>query len=133
SVVHPEFLDGINFYPGAPPAKYGRLLGGVIEGRVSRPREDRVRVTASVDLINAGAYVEVPIAQTGTSITLAGRYSYTGWLLAALSNLAINNVGNTPQPNAVADFADYQARIEQRLGTGRLRLLAFGAFDTVGT
>lgn len=132
SVVHPEFLDGINFYPGAPPARFGRLLGGVIEGRVSRPREDRIRVTASVDLINAGAYVEVPIEQTGTSITLAGRYSYTGWLIASLANLSMGS-SETPQPEAVADFADYQARIEQRLGPGRLRLLAFGASDTVGT
>jgi len=132
SVVHPEFLDGINFYPGAPPARFGRLLGGVIEGRVSRPREDRVRVSASVDLINAGAYLEVPLEQTGTSITLAGRYSYTGWLIAGLANLSMGQ-SSTPQPSAVADFADYQARIEQRLGPGRLRLLAFGASDTVGT
>src|SRR5690606_1142286 len=132
SIVHPEFLDGINFYPGAPPARFGRLLGGVVAGRVSRPREDRVRAVASIDLINAGAYLEVPIEQTGTSITLAGRYSYTGWLLAAAASAGIAGMGSN-EPGAQADFSDYQGRIEQRIGNGRLRLLAFGATDIVGT
>src|SRR5690606_11237366 len=64
--------------------------------------------------------------------TLAGRYSYTGWLLAAAASAGIAG-GGPNQPAAQADFSDYQARIEQRIGAGRLRLLAFGATDIVGT
>ncbi|HTP30444.1 MAG TPA: TonB family protein, partial [Anaeromyxobacteraceae bacterium] len=36
AVIHPDFIDGIDFIPGAPPPRYGRLLGGVIEGKTTR-------------------------------------------------------------------------------------------------
>lgn len=133
AVVHPDFIEGLDFYPGAPPPQYGRLLGGVIEGHVSRPRE-QVHATAYADLINAGLYVEAPIEATGTSLTLAGRVSYTPWILALVSNAVMPapEPGRT-NPQLVLEFWDYQARIEQNLPLGKLRLLAFGSSDTVGT
>jgi TonB family protein len=133
AVVHPDFIDGLDFYPGAAPPQYGRLLGGVIEGHVSKPRE-QIHATLYADLINAGLYLEAPIERTGTSLTLAGRLSYTPWILA----LAANAVMPAPapgrtNPQLVLEFWDYQGRIEQDLPVGKLRLLAFGSSDTVGT
>lgn len=46
--------------PGVLPSRHGRLLGGVIDGRLAKP-SPQVKVTASVDLLNAGAFVSVPI------------------------------------------------------------------------
>ncbi len=134
AVVHPDFIEGIDFYPGAAPPQYGRLMGGVIDGRVSRPREQGFHGTVYADLINAGAFVEYPIEQTGTSISLAGRISYTPWVLALISNVVqpAPPPGLT-NPSLVLDFFDYQARIEQRIGEGRLRLFAFGSSDVFGT
>lgn len=128
AVVHPDFIEAIDFYPGAPPPQFGRLLGGVIEGKISRARDDRVHTTGYVDLINAGAFLEVPISQTGTNLTLAGRLSYTPWLLAILASTATG----AQHTRVVLDFYDYQGRIEQRIGPGRLRLLVFGSSDVVG-
>jgi TonB family protein len=134
AVLHPDFIDTIDFYPGTPPPKYGRLMGGAIDGRLSRPREDRVHGSAYADLINAGLFIEYPFESTGTNVSVAGRYSYTPWLIA----LAANGLQPEPPPGrkndkVVLDFWDYQARVEQELGEGRMRLFTFGSSDTFGT
>ncbi|AEI64196.1 TonB family protein [Corallococcus macrosporus] len=133
AVIHPDFIDAIDFYPGSPPPRYGRLMGGAIDGRLSRPRDDRVHGSAYADLINAGFFIETPFKDTGTNVSLAGRYSYTPWLIA----LAANQLQSPPppgreNPKVVLDFWDYQGRVEQRLGEGTLRLFAFGSSDTFG-
>lgn len=129
AVVHPDFLETMDFYPGGAPPEYGRLTGGVINGRISRPREDRLHSTAYADLINAGLFAEYPFEKTGTSVTLAGRVSYTPWLIA----LAGNILSPDPGQKMVLDFGDYQGRLEQKLGGGSLRLFAFGSSDRTGT
>jgi TonB family protein len=134
AVIHPDFIDTIDFFPGTPPPQYGRLMGGAIDGRLSRPRDDRVHGSAYADLINAGVFVEYPFQSTGTNISIAGRYSYTPWIIA----LAANTFQEPPPPGRkndkiTLDFWDYQARIEQDVGDGKLRLFAFGSSDTFGT
>jgi TonB family protein len=133
AVLHPDFIDTIDFYPGTPPPKYGRLMGGAIDGRLSRPRDDRVHGSAYADLINAGLFLEYPFQSTGTNVSVAGRYSYTPWIIA----LAANSVQPDPpagrkNDKVVLDFWDYQLRVEQELGEGRMRLFTFGSSDTFG-
>ncbi|WP_241758570.1 TonB-dependent receptor domain-containing protein [Pyxidicoccus parkwayensis] len=128
AVIHPDFIDAIDFYPGSPPVQYGRVLGGAVEGRLSRPHEDRLHATAYADLINAGGFVEVPFESTGTSITVAGRYSYTG-LMIPLAYAIFKPWEDNPLH---AGFWDYQLRVEQKVGEGRLRLFALGSSDDVG-
>ncbi|MFP2896028.1 TonB-dependent receptor domain-containing protein [Corallococcus sp. 4LFB] len=134
AVIHPDFLDAIDFYPGSPPPQYGRLMGGAIDGRLTRPRDDRVHGSAYADFINAGFFIETPFKSTGTNVSLAGRYSYTPWIIA----LAANQLQDPPppgrtNPKVVLDFWDYQARVEQDVGEGKLRLFAFGSSDTFGS
>ncbi|MFY2561648.1 TonB-dependent receptor domain-containing protein [Corallococcus terminator] len=128
AVVHPDFIDTIDFHPGAPPVQYGRLLGGAVEGRLSKPREDKPHFAAYADLINAGGFIEVPFDKTGTSVTVAGRYSYTGLLIPLAYALLKPHEDNPIH----AAFWDYQARVEQKVGQGRLRLFALGSSDDAG-
>lgn len=131
AVVHPEFIGGIDFYPGAPPPQYGRLLGGVIDGKVAHARDDRLHFSAYADLFNVGGFVEIPIARTGTDVALAGRFSFTPWLLALTASAQAAKSAH--DPGYVLDFWDYQGRVEQRLLGGRLRVFAFGSNDELGT
>jgi TonB family protein len=130
AVVHPDFIDSVTFYPGPVPVQYGRLMGGAVDGTVARTRDDRIHATAYADLINAGALVEVPLPQTGTNITVAGRGSYAGWLLSAAAPLFRQPDGTKITPSA--NLYDYQLRVDQSVGAGRLRLLALGSSDVVG-
>jgi len=126
SVVHPALIDGIDFYPANAPSGYGNLTAGVVAAQLKEPR-DKLHIEAQVESVNAGAFVELPIPQTGTDITLAGRFSYTGWFLSAITDLLTKG-----EIKPVADFYDYQARVEQKVGKATIRLLAFGSSDLVG-
>ena len=130
SVIHPDFIDGLDFHAGAPPVRFGRLLSGAVEGHVRRPREEGLHATAYADLVNAGAFMEKAFPESGTSVSVAGRFSYSGWLAGRLGGALTGGREGSQSP--VADFADYQARIEQRVGPGRLRLLALGSSDVLG-
>ena len=127
SVVHPDFIERIDFFPANAPARYGRISGGVIGAHVAKARDDRVHLSVAADLLQANAFVEVPITSTGTNITAAGSVNYAGWLLSALSAANAFN-GTSP----VLESYDYQARVEQKVGRGSVRLLAFGSSDLAG-
>ncbi len=147
AVVHPYFIDSVDFYPSGAPVRLGRYASGMIEGRTRPARRDRVRGEFDIRLTDAGGLVEIPLnrkkppgcrrrARAGEeeadaercrggpargSLTLAGRYGYTGALLTLL------------QSTARISFWDYQARFDHRLG-GRANYTAFvyGSFDEVG-
>jgi hypothetical protein len=121
AVVHPELISGLDFHRGAAPARFGRDVGGTVALRLTPPRTGEGRTVASLDLLNVGLFTQVPIARTGTELTLAGRFAYTPWLYAATRS------------DLVANVFDYQARVTQELGGGSLRLLALGSSDTAGT
>ncbi|PTL83236.1 TonB family protein [Vitiosangium sp. GDMCC 1.1324] len=130
AVIHPDFIDTIDFYAGNPSTQYGRLTGGAVEGKLTRPRDDRVHGSAYADFINAGLFIEYPFQSTGTNVSVAGRLSYTPWVIALAAN-ALQPPGANDS-KLVLDFYDYQARVEQEVGQGRLRLFAFGSSDTFG-
>jgi hypothetical protein len=133
AVIHPDFIDTIDFFPGNPPTRYGRLVGGAVEGRLTQPRDDEERLhgSAYADFINAGLFLEYPFTSTGTDVSVAGRVSYTAWLIGLAANAVAGP--EAQDTRVVLDFYDYQARVEQKVGPGRLRLFAFGSSDTFGS
>jgi TonB dependent receptor-like, beta-barrel/TonB-dependent Receptor Plug Domain len=143
AVIHPDFIDTLDFQVGVPSSRYGSLLGGAVDAQVSRPREDGVRGSVYLDLINSGAFLEVPFPETGTTVTAAARISYTGLVVTRVANaITAPSVYTAPdgtqypdegEPKLYADYWDYQARVEQRVGDeGRVRLLVMGSSDAVG-
>jgi len=140
SVIHPYFIDSVDFYPSGAPVRLGRFASGMVEGRTRRARSDRLRGEIDVRLTDAGALLEVPINRPRLSgcteekkrdcpkgpargsLTFAGRYSYTGLLLSLI-----------PQLNARIQFWDFQARFDHDIGPNvTYRAFAYGAFDLLG-
>lgn len=140
SVIHPYFIDTVDFYPSGAPVRLGRFASGIVEGRTRRARSDRLRGEVDVRLTDAGALLEIPInrpklpgcteekkrkcpkGDARGSLTFAGRYSYTGLLLSLI-----------PQLNARIQFWDFQARFDHDLGpNATYRAFAYGAFDLLG-
>jgi hypothetical protein len=119
SVIHPFFLDEMQFYPGGYPIEYGRYVSGIVAARTAAPATDRLHVSADVRLFDAGGIAAMPFDQGRGTVAVAGRYSYTGLLLSAFSS------------DYSLDYWDYQLRIEHRLGPGRLTLFAFGSGDSL--
>ncbi|HJX66418.1 MAG TPA: TonB-dependent receptor [Polyangia bacterium] len=119
SVIHPFFLDQMQFYPGGYPVEYGRYVSGIVSARTAAPATDRLHVSADVRLFDAGGIAAAPFDNGRGTVAVAGRYSYTGVLLSAFSS------------EYSLDYWDYQLRVEHRLGPGRLTLFAFGSGDTL--
>jgi hypothetical protein len=117
SVVHPFFIDDLQFFPGGYPVDYGRYVSGIVAAQTASPATDRVHVSADVRLFDAGGIVAAPWDNGKGTVAVAGRYSYTGLLLSAFSNAY------------AVDYWDYQVRIEHTLGPGKLTLFAFGSGD----
>jgi hypothetical protein len=117
SVIHPAFIENVDLYSGAYPARYGRFAGAVIAGTSAPPRYE-LRGEASVRLVDSGAFLEVPFADQRGSVMVAGRYSYTGALVSALV------------PEVEIGYWDYQGRATYRLtDDDTITLFGFGAYD----
>lgn len=117
SVIHPAFIENVELYSGAYPARYGRFAGAVIAG-TSRPPSHELRGEASVRLVDSGAFVELPFADGKGSVMLAGRYSYTGALVSLLV------------PEVELGYWDYQARATYSPSErDTVSVFGFGAYD----
>ncbi len=117
SVIHPAFIENVELYSGAYPARYGRFAGAVIAG-TSRAPGYELRGEASVRLVDSGAFIEVPFGEDKGSVMLAGRYSYTGALVSLLV------------PEIEIGYWDYQARATYRpTEKDTFTLFGFGAYD----
>lgn len=116
-VLHPAFVDHVDLYPGAYPARYGRFAGAIVAGEMAPPSE-RVRGEASIRLIDSGAMLETPFAEGRGSLMLGGRYSYTGLVISLID------------PKVSLNYWDYQVRAGYAIDAhNRLEVLAFGSGD----
>ncbi len=143
SVIHPYFIDSVDFYPSGAPVRLGRYTSGMIEGRTKAARRDRARGDFDVRITDAGGIFEVPfdrrvkpgcvhskfkdrrrkceLGKARGSLTVAGRYSYTAGVLSLV------------QSRAKIAFWDYQARLDHRLGTrANYTAFVFGSYDEIG-
>lgn len=121
SVLHPGFIDGIEFYPGSSPAQYGRFAGPIVAVK-ARPLSCQPAGEAQLRLIDAGGLLESgPLASShecgSSGARVAGRYSYAGLVLSLLSDAKLN-------------YWDYQAQASHPLGPrDALSVVAFGGYD----
>jgi hypothetical protein len=119
SVLHPFFIEEMQFYPGGYPVSYGRYVSGIVAAQTATPATDRLHVSADVRLFDAGGIVATPWDHGKGTVAVAGRYSYTGFILSAFSNAYS------------LDYWDYQIRADHVLGPGKLTLFAFGSGDSL--
>jgi hypothetical protein len=140
AVIHPSFIDIVDFYPSGAPVRLGRFASGVIEGRTRPGRRDRVRGEIDVRLTDAGGMLEIPLSRrvlrgcttkrwrdctrrpARGSLAMAGRYSYTGLVLSLI-----------PALNVKLQFWDYQLRLDHDIGRrSTYRAFVYGAYDSFG-
>jgi hypothetical protein len=76
-----------------------------------------LHVSADVRLFDVGGIAATPFDDGKGTLAIAGRYSYTGFLLSAFSNAYS------------LDYWDYQVRAQHTLGPGKITLFAFGSGD----
>jgi len=116
-VLQPAFIDHVDLYPGAYPARYGRYAGAIVAGEMAPPSY-RFHGEASIRWIDSGATIEAPFASGRGSAMVGGRFSYTAAVLSLLV------------PNVSVNYWDYQARVVYQVDAkNSVELLTFGAGD----
>jgi len=116
-VLSPAFVDHVDLYPGAYPARYGRFAGAIVAGEMAPPRY-RLHGEATIRLIDSGATIEAPFAGGRGSVMVGGRFSYTA---AALSLIV---------PDVSLSYWDYQGRARYEVDADNsVEILSFGAGD----
>jgi len=77
SVYSSDLLSSIDMYPGGFGVRYGGAIGGIVEVKGRKAKEDRWHGKLDVNLLDAGGMVEGPVS-SNLSLQMAGRYSYIG-------------------------------------------------------
>jgi TonB family protein len=137
SAIPTELLDRIDFYPGNYSARYGRLMGGIVDvdmrepnttcnGPYGEPTSEKgcFHGLAQVDLIDARMLVQGPLPIDGWSFAIGGRRSWVDAWLKPVLDEAGASVTTAPV------YYDYQAIIENKPSkTSRFALRFFGSDD----
>lgn len=137
SAVPTELLDRIDFYPGNFSARYGRVMGGIVDvgmrepdttcrGPYGAPSTEKgcFHGLAQVDLIDARVLVQGPLPIKGWTFAIGGRRSWVdAWLKPVLREAG---AGVTTAPV----YYDYQLIAETRpSSSSRLSLRLLGSDD----
>jgi TonB family protein len=123
SILTPDLIDKIDFYPGGFGVRYGRATAGVVDVSTRTEPLRHAHGTADVDFLDSSAYFEGPLPG-GTSGAVAARRSYVDALLPFV--LPASEVVAAPA------YWDYQARVTKTFGDGeRVAVFAFGSSDTL--
>ncbi len=116
-VLHPAFVERVDLYAGAYPARFGRFVGGIVAGEMAPPSYE-ARGEASVRVVDSGGMLEVPFAGGRGSVMLGGRYSYTGALFSLVA------------PEFDVGYWDYQGRIRYAIDENdSVEVFGFGSSD----
>ncbi len=119
SVIHPEFIDEVQFYPGGAPVTYGGYTAGIIDGKTRRARSDEQLTDVDANLLQAGGLIRRPIPAIDATATAAARVGYPGMILSLATD------------QASLSYWDYQFRLDGGNPRKGWTLFAYGARDEV--
>ncbi len=121
AVIHPYFLESLDFYSGGYPARHGRYVSGVVAASTAAPATDRAHGSLDVRLFDAGGLLTVPIDGGRGTVAVAARYAYPAGLASALLE------------DVRFHYWDYQLRFDHDLGPGRVSATVMGSYDLLAT
>jgi TonB family protein len=126
SVISPEFIEKLDFYPGGFGAQYGRAIGGTVDVATRSPKDDSVHGSVKLDLIDEGLYVSAPVTRELT-VSAAARRSALDFVIPVVLPL-LTDSGIVVVPT----YYDYQLRLDykpQALPGHTFKLFFFGSDD----
>ncbi len=98
SAFNTDLIQDISIYKGGIPANYGGRASSIVDLRYKRGSQDKWTGKASLGLVSAKVSAGGPIMSEKLTLMVAGRKSYSNWILGAV---------NDPQvANSSADFYD---------------------------
>jgi outer membrane receptor protein involved in Fe transport len=124
STYNSELLESLEFLPGGFSAKYGDATAGIVELKTRKPKTDRYHGYIDINLYEASAMVEGPIAE-GHSFYAAARRSYIDAVMSKVAEM-FGGFNLTMAPW----YYDYQAKYQYVKGRkDEVSVQAYGSSD----
>ncbi|WP_158453732.1 carboxypeptidase-like regulatory domain-containing protein [Pontibacter korlensis] len=125
SVFNPDAVEDVTLYRGGIPAQYGGRISSVLDVRQREGSVEDFALSGGFGLISARLAVEGPIVKGKTSFLVAGRSSYSDWLLRKMPDANIRN--------SQASFYDLSAKISHTFSEkDKLTLSGYRSSDRFG-
>lgn len=122
SSVSPDIVNNVNLYKGFIPAEYGERASSVIDIQPKHGNEKQYRANGGIGLFSSRLAIEGPVLKDKISFLVAGRSSYSDWLL--------NRIPDVDLANSNARFYDIYANMHAALSKKqRLFAMFYNSFD----
>lgn len=108
SAVNPFTTSEIKIYKGNVPAKYGGRLSSVFDIRTKDANVEKISGEGSIGPITANVALELPVVKEKAGVLVAGRGTYSNWILRSLDEPQLQN--------SEASFYDFIVKYNHELG-----------------
>lgn len=116
SAINPDIVNGLTFYKGAFPARYGGQLSSIVDIEIKDGDSQNYHGQLSLGLISSKIQLEGPIFKNRTSFNIAMRKSHTGLIvMPILKSIADNKHSVTPYTNL--NFQDISTKVAHKINT----------------
>lgn len=102
SAFNPDIIENLELFKSSIPAQYGGRISSVLTVNSRRGNMEEFKGSAGIGLLTSRLHLEGPVVKGKTSFILAGRTSYSDWLLKQLPK-------NSYYSDGSANFYDINA------------------------
>ena len=122
SAISPDIASNVSLYKGFIPAEYGERASSVVEIQLKRGNEKKITANGGIGLFSSRLAIEGPVISDKMSFLVAGRSSYSDWLL--------NRIPDVQLANSKANFYDIYAGINSKIANRhRLFFMFYNSYD----
>jgi hypothetical protein len=123
SAVNSDIIKDVLLYKGGIPAQYGGRISSVLDIISKDGNKEKLKGNAGISPITAHLLVEIPVIKDKLSLVLAGRTTYSNYVLGLVKNQAIRN--------SRASFYDFNGRMVYEINNNnRLELSSYLSNDS---
>lgn len=130
SAFNVSTVNKVDFYKSAFPARYGGRISSITDIRMNDPEFTKYSGKFTIGLLAANAYITGPIIKDKLAFSVGLRRSWVD--IVGLPALAIVNAvqkKNGKKTIANYNFTDFNARIDWKVGTGKIYAVGYYGHD----
>ena len=130
SAFNVSTVNKVDFYKSAFPARYGGMISSITDIKMNDPEFTKYNGKFTVGLLAANAYISGPIVKDKLAFSAGLRRSWID--IIGLPTLAVVNTiqkKNGKKTIANYNFTDFNARIDWKLGNGKIYAIGYYGRD----
>lgn len=123
SAVNSDIIKDVLLYKGGIPAQYGGRISSVLDIISKDGNKEKFKGNAGISPITTHLLVEIPLIKEKLSLVMAGRTTYSNWLLGLMKDPTIRN--------SKASFYDFHGRMVYEINNNnRVELSSYFSNDS---